>query len=239
MAGIKFATGDALVNIDIDLQDPPSLISEMVKYWREDNYEVVFTTRTKREGESFIKRFISSVGYKILKRFTNIPIEKDSGDFRLISRRVIEEYKKFSEVYPFFRFVIDWIGFKRKQIFYERQPRRRGETKHPLGLGIFFNFFEISLTPFTDTPIRFALIFGILSFLICTFIMLRTIFLFLSGEPDISSTSIFVAILFFGGIQSLILGVLSVYIGTIFKDTKKRPLYIVESAYGFDEVKKN
>ena len=239
MAGIKFASGDALVNIDIDLQDPPSLIIEMVKYWREDNYEVVFTTRTKREGESFVKRFISSIGYMILKRFTNIPIEKDSGDFRLISRRVIEEYKKFSEVYPFFRFVVDWIGFKRKQIFYERQPRRRGETKHPLGLGIFFNFFEISLTPFTDTPIRFALIFGILSFLICTFIMLRTIFLFLSGEPDISSTSIFVAILFFGGIQSLILGVLSVYIGTIFKDTKKRPLYIVESAYGFDEVKKN
>ena len=239
MAGIKFASGDALVNIDIDLQDPPSLIIEMVKYWREDNYEVVFTTRTKREGESFVKRFISSIGYMILKRFTNIPIEKDSGDFRLISRRVIEEYKKFSEVYPFFRFIIDSIGFKRKQIFYERQPRRRGETKHHLGLGIFFNFFEISLTPFTDTPIRFALIFGILSFLICTFIMLRTIFLFLSGEPDISSTSIFVAILFFGGIQSLILGVLSVYIGTIFKDTKKRPLYIVESAYGFDEVKKN
>lgn len=239
MAGIKFASGDALVNIDIDLQDPPSLIIEMVKYWREDNYEVVFTTRTKREGESFVKRFISSIGYMILKRFTNIPIEKDFGDFRLISRRVIEEYKKFSEVYPFFRFIIDWIGFKRKQIFYERQPRRRGETKHPLGLGIFFNFFEISLTPFTDTPIRFALIFGILSFLICTFIMLRTIFLFLSGEPDISSTSIFVAILFFGSIQSLILGVLSVYIGTIFKDTKKRPLYIVESAYGFDEVKKN
>ena len=239
MAGIKFATGDALVNIDVDLQDPPSLISEMVKYWREDNYEVVFTTRTKREGESFIKKFISSIGYKILKKFTNIQIEKDSGDFRLISRRVIEEYKKFSEVYPFFRFVVDWIGFKRKQIYYERQPRRKGETKHPLGLGIFFNFFEISLTPFTDTPIRFALVFGILAFIICTFIMLRTIFLFLSGEPDISSTSIFVGILFFGGIQSLILGILSVYIGTIFKDTKKRPLYIVESSYGFDEEKEN
>lgn len=239
MAGIKFASGDALVNIDIDLQDPPSLLSEMVKYWREDNYEVVFTTRTKRKGESFTKKIISSIGYKILKKFTNIPIEKDSGDFRLISRRVIEEYKKFSEVYPFFRFVVDWIGFKRKQIFYERDSRRKGETKHPLGLGIFFNFFEISLTPFTDTPIRFALVFGILSFIICTFIMLRTIFLFLSGEQDISSTSIFVAILFFGGIQSLILGVLSVYIGTIFKDTKKRPLYIVESAYGFDEEKEN
>ena len=165
MAGVKLATGDALINIDIDLQDPPSLIKEMVKYWREQKYEVVFTTRTKREGESFVKKFVSSVGYKILKKYTNIPIEKDSGDYRLISRRVIDEYKKFSEVYPFFRFVIDWIGFKRKQIFYERQPRRIGKTKHPLGLGVFFNFFEISLTPFTDTPIRFALI---------TFVSLRT-----------------------------------------------------------------
>ena len=135
--------------------------------------------------------------------------------------------------------MIDWIGFKRKQIFYERQPRRIGKTKHPLGLGVFFNFFEISLTPFTDTPIRFALIFGISSFLICTIIMLRTIFLFLSGEPEISPTSIFVAILFFGGIQSLILGVLSVYIGTIFKDTKKRPLYIIESSFGFDKDDSN
>ena len=164
MAGVNFSSGDALINIDIDLQDPPSLIKEMIKYWREENYDVVFTTRTKRHGETFVKKFVSSIGYKILKKFTNIPIEKDSGDFRLISRRVIEEYKKFSEVYPFFRFVIDWIGFKRKQIFYERNARKKGETKHPFGLGIFFNFFEISLTPFTDAPIRFALVFGILSF---------------------------------------------------------------------------
>lgn len=236
MAGVNFSSGDALINIDIDLQDPPSLIKEMIKYWREENYDVVFTTRTKRHGETFVKKFVSSIGYKILKKFTNIPIEKDSGDFRLISRRVIEEYKKFSEVYPFFRFVIDWIGFKRKQIFYERNARKKGETKHPFGLGIFFNFFEISLTPFTDAPIRFALVFGILSFFVCLLIMLRTLFLYFSGEPDISTTSLFVAILFFGSIQSLILGVLSVYIGSIFKETKKRPLYIVESSIGFNNL---
>ena len=87
MAGIKMSSGDALVNLDIDLQDPPSLINKMVKFWREENYDVVFTTRTGREGESLIKKIISSIGYKILKRFTNIPIEKDSGDFRLISKR--------------------------------------------------------------------------------------------------------------------------------------------------------
>jgi len=236
MAGIQMSTGDALVNLDIDLQDPPSLIAEMVKHWREDGFDVVFTTRTKRHGEPLIKKMISSIGYKILKKFTNIPIEKDSGDFRLISRKVITEYKKFSEVYPFFRFVVDWIGFKRKQIFYERKPRRKGNTKHPLGLGIIFNFFEISFTPFTDAPLRFALIFGIISFIACFIIMIRTILLFLIGEPNISTTSLFVAILFFGSINSLILGILSIYIGSIFKDSKKRPLYIIESFYGFDDL---
>ena len=235
MAGINMSTGDALINIDIDLQDPPSLIEQMVKYWREEKYDVVFTTRTKREGEPYFKKIISSIGYKILKFSSNIPIEKDSGDFRLISRRVINEYKRFSEVYPFFRFVVDWIGFKRKQIFYERKPRKVGKTKHPFGLGIFFNFFEISFTPFTDAPIRFALLFGIFSFLVCLAIMVRTILLFFSGEPNISPTSIFVAILFFGSIQSLILGILSVYIGSIFKESKKRPMYIVDSAYGFEK----
>ncbi|MDC0384412.1 glycosyltransferase family 2 protein [bacterium] len=236
MAGIQMSTGDALINLDIDLQDPPSLIAEMVKHWREDGFDVVFSTRTKRHGEPLIKKIISSIGYKILKKFTNIPIEKDSGDFRLISKKVITEYKKFSEVYPFFRFVVDWIGFKRKQIFYERKPRRKGNTKHPLGLGIIYNFFEISFTPFTDAPLRFALIFGIISFIACFIIMIRTILLFLMGEPNISTTSLFVAILFFGSINSLILGILSIYIGSIFKDSKKRPLYIIESSYGFDDL---
>ena len=236
MAGIQMSTGDALVNLDIDLQDPPSLIAEMVKHWREDGFDVVFSTRTKRHGEPLIKKIISSIGYKVLKKFTNIPIEKDSGDFRLISRKVITEYKKFSEVYPFFRFVVDWIGFKRKQIFYERKPRRKGNTKHPLGLGIIYNFFEISFTPFTDAPLRFALIFGIISFIACFIIMIRTFLLFLIGEPNISTTSLFVAILFFGSINSLILGILSIYIGSIFKDSKKRPLYIIESCYGFDDL---
>ena len=236
MAGIQLSTGDALVNLDIDLQDPPSLIAKMVKYWRIDGFDVVFTTRTKRQGEPLIKKVISSIGYKVLKKLTNIPIEKDSGDFRLISRRVINEYKKFSEVYPFFRFVVDWIGFKRKQIFYERKPRRKGNTKHPLGLGILYNFFEISFTPFTDAPLRFALLFGILSFLASFIIMIRTITLFLLGVPDISTTSLFVAILLFGSVNSLILGILSIYIGSIFKDSKKRPLYIIESCYGFDDL---
>jgi len=235
MAGVKFAEGDALINIDIDLQDPPSLIPEMVKFWKDDNYDVVYTTRTNRQGESTIKKIISSIGYKLLRMFTYIPMEKDSGDFKLISRRVINEYKKFKEIYPFFRFVVDWIGFKKKQIFYERQPRRKGKTKHPLGLNVIFNFFEISLIPFTDAPMRFALLFGLISFIVTTIILLRTLFLYFTGAGDISSTSIFVAILFFGSVQSLILGLLSIYISSIFKETKNRPLYIIDNTIGFDD----
>ena len=114
MAGIKLSSGDALINIDIDLQDPPSLIPEMIKFWREENYDVVFTTRTNRQGEGIVKKVVSSIGYKLLKMFTYVPMEKDSGDFKLISRRVINEYKKFGEIYPFFRFLVDWVGFEKK-----------------------------------------------------------------------------------------------------------------------------
>jgi len=236
MAGIKLSSGDALINMDIDLQDPPSLIPKLVKFWKEENYDVVFTTRTNRQGESLSKRIISSIGYRILKMFTYIPIERDSGDFKLISRKVIDEYKKFKEIYPFFRFIVDWIGFEKKQIFYERKPRRKGKTKHPMGLGVIFNFVEISLIPFTDAPIRFALLLGIISFIVVTIILLRTLFLFFSGAVDISATSIFVAILFFGSMQSLILGVLAIYISAIFKETKNRPLYIIDNTIGFEDL---
>ena len=234
MAGIKMSSGDAVVNIDIDLQDPPSLIPEMVKEWRDNNSDVVFTTRTKRQGESTVRKVISSVGYKILRYASNIPIEKDSGDFRLISKRVIDEYKKFSEVYPFFRFLTDWVGFKRAQIFYERRPRRMGKTKHPTRLNLLYDFFEISLMPFTDLPIRLALMFGLISFIICAVVLLRTLFLHFTGVPDFSTTLIFVTILGFGSVQTLTMGIMFVYVGSIFKEIKKRPLYIINKVYGFE-----
>ena len=235
MAGIRMSTGDAVINIDIDLQDPPSIIPKMIKHWRDDESEVVITTRLKRQGESYFKKIISVVGYKILKFFSSIPIEENSGDFRLISRRVVNEYQKFSEIYPFYRFIVDFIGFKKSQIFYERAPRRKGKTKHPISFKLMFEFFEISLMPFSNLPLRLILLFGIFSFLICTIITIRTLYLHFTGVPDFSTTSIFVAILIFGSVQSLIIGILSIYIGSIYKETKKRPLYIIDKLYGFDK----
>jgi glycosyltransferase involved in cell wall biosynthesis len=234
MAGIKMSSGYAVINIDMDLQDPPSLIPEMIKRWREDKSEVVITTRLKRHGESLFKKTISVIGYKILKFFSSVPIEENSGDFRLISRKVIDEYNKFSEIYPFFRFLVDFIGFKRSQIFYERRPRKKGKTKHPISFRLMFEFFEISMMPFSNLPLRLILLFGIFSFFICTVITIRTLYLHFTGVENFSTTSIFVAILIFGSIQSLIIGILSIYIGSIYKETKKRPLYIIDKLYGFD-----
>lgn len=236
MAGLRKCEGDAAVYIDIDLQDPPELISEMVKHWLHENCDVVFTTRKSRP-ENFFMKILTKVGYRILKYSSEINITKDSGDFRLISRRVINEYVKFNELNPFFRFLVDFIGFKKKQIFYEKKSREKGSTNFSL-YQIVLQFFEISLIPFTNFPLRFALFFGITTFFICMGILIRTGYLFFTGTDEIGTTSIFGAILLFGGIQSLILGLLAIYVGLIFKQTRNRPLYIVESEIGFDDSEK-
>jgi glycosyltransferase involved in cell wall biosynthesis len=235
MAGLKNCRGDAAVYLDIDLQDPPELIKTMVHAWLNENYDVVFTTRKKRVQNWFMK-FLTKTGYKILEKTSYINMAKDSGDFRLIDRKVIDQYINFKEINPFFRFLVDFIGFKKKQIYYNRENREFGKSNFSL-YKIFYQFFEISLVPFSDFPIRMALIFGLVSFFVCTIILIRTAYLYLSGVVIISSTSIFGAILLFGGIQSLILGILAVYIGSIFKETKQRPIYIVQEKIGFHEEK--
>jgi|TARA_B100001094_G_C18065145_1_gene737068 polyisoprenyl-phosphate glycosyltransferase len=235
MAGLKNCKGDAAIYLDIDLQDPPELIKSMVHAWINENYDVVFTTRKKREQNWFMK-LLTKTGYKILEKTSYINMAKDSGDFRLIDRKVIDQYINFKEINPFFRFLVDFIGFRKKQIYYNRENREFGKSNFSL-YKIFYQFFEISLVPFSDFPIRMALIFGLVSFFVCTIILIRTAYLYLSGVVIISSTSIFGAILLFGGIQSLILGILAVYIGSIFKETKQRPIYIVQEKIGFHEEK--
>jgi glycosyltransferase involved in cell wall biosynthesis len=236
MAGLRNCSGDAAVYIDIDLQDPPELIHEMVKHWLNDNCDVVFTTRKSRP-ENFFMKTLTKIGYSILKQTTDINITKDSGDFRLVSRRVINEYVKFNELNPFFRFLVDFIGFKKKQIYYEKKERLKGSSNFSL-YKIILQFFEISLAPFSNFPVRFALVFGLISFFVCMLILIRTGYLFFIGIDDIGTTSIFGAILLFGGIQSLILGLLAIYIGLIFKQTRNRPLYIVDNLIGFDDLNK-
>jgi glycosyltransferase involved in cell wall biosynthesis len=231
MAGLKNCSGDAAIYLDIDLQDPPAIIEKMISSWINENYDVIFTTRIKRQG-SFFMNCLSKIGYYILEKTTYINVAKDSGDFRLISRRVINEYTKFNEINPFFRFLTDFIGFKKKQIFYEREKRIVGKSNFNL-YQIFYQFFEISLMPFSNFPLRFSLIFGFFAFFVCFVILSRTLYLYFSGVSDISTLSIFVAILIFGSIQSLIIGLLSIYIGSIYMESKKRPIYIIDEKIGF------
>lgn len=232
MAGVKNCSGDAAIYIDIDLQDPPSIISKMIHLWIENNYDVIFTTRIKRQDNFFMK-ILSKIGYYILEKTAYINVAKDSGDFRLISKRVINEYVKFNEINPFFRFITDFIGFKKKQIFYNRDKRLQGKSNFNL-YQIFYQFFEISLMPFSNFPLRCSLIFGFMAFFICAIILFRTLYLYFSGINEISTTSIFVAILIFGSIQSLIIGLLSIYIGSIYMETKKRPIFIIDDKIGFN-----
>ena len=234
MAGLRNATGDAAIYLDIDLQDPPELIPKMVNYWLHDNYDVVYTTRKKTSGNNFFLKILSKLGYFILSKFSDIHVDANSGDFKLINRKVIGEYIKFTEIDPFYRLIVEYIGLKQKQIYYERRERSKGRSKFSL-FKIFTGFFEIALFPYSDFPLRFAFIFGFLSFFVCIIVMLRTLYLFFSGAESISTTSIFVAILFFAGIQSFVTGILAIYVGRIHKETMKRPLYIIDNSIGFDK----
>ena len=236
MAGFRHSTGDAAIYLDIDLQDPPEIIHEMINYWINENYDVVYTTRRKTSGNNFFVKMLSKVGYFILSKTSNIHVNVNTGDFKLITRKVINEYIKFNEIDPFHRLIIDYIGFKKKQIFYERRQRSKGKSNFSLYDIIIKSFFEKTFAPFSDFPMRFALIFGFFSFIVCFFVLIRTLFLHFGGlsSGEISTTSIFVAILFFAGIQSLIIGFLAIYIGLIHKETKKRPVYIVDNTIGFE-----
>ena len=233
MAGLRNCTGDAALYMDIDLQDPPSLIPKMTDAWLKENFDVVFTTRKARHGESISKKIISKIGYKILKKTTYINMEPDSGDFKLISRRVIDEMIKFKEINPFYRFLVDYVGFKKKQIFYERESRNKGETKFPLGRKVFDQFFEISLIPFSDVPLKLIFLIGIIATI---FILPFTIYyilkyIFFFPQVEVLTN---ILILFVLNINLLGLGFFSLYLSAIFKEVKKRPIYIIDEKIGFD-----
>jgi dolichol-phosphate mannosyltransferase len=232
MAGLKNCTGDAAIYLDIDLQDPPEIINQMINFYLKEDYDVVFTTRKKRHGENFLKKIISKIGYFILKKTTYIDMEVDSGDFKLISRKVIDHVITFREINPFFRFVVDYVGFKRKQVFYERQSRLHGQTKFPIGKKIIDQFFEISLFPFSDAPLRF--IFWISWFFLIIFII-YIVYIFLnlifSHDLKLNIQDYLLTLLTF---NLFALGILSSYISSIFKEVKRRPNYIIKDKIGFN-----
>lgn len=226
IAGIDHVKSDALVIIDADLQDPPELIPKMIELWQ-DGYDDVYAKRRSRDGETWLKKLTSKLYYRTLQRVTRVPIQEDTGDFRLLDKRVVEAIQQFRESQRNAKAIFSQVGFNKKEIMYDRDPRAAGETKWSytklLDLAI------SGITSFTTTPLRMASMLGIIvsfvAFVYILYLLIRPLFGVPTGE---GYSSLMAVILFLGGVQLLSLGIIGEYIGRIFNETKHRPLYLVE-----------
>jgi len=225
-AGLETASGDAIVLLDGDLQDPPELIETFLAKWRE-GYDVVYATRKARRGESPFKIFTARAFYRIIRRMTNVEIPVDTGDFRLMDRKVVDALAQTRERHRFLRGLVSWVGFKQIGVDYERDARSSGATKYPFSKMMRFAFDGI--TSFSEVPLRLATYLG---FIVSAFAFFYTIvvlvFKFL-GRNDPGYTSTMVAILFLGGVQLIGIGILGEYVGRIYDQVKGRPLYLISS----------
>ncbi|NLK64113.1 MAG: glycosyltransferase family 2 protein [Tissierellia bacterium] len=225
-AGFDYVTGDATVILDADLQDPPELIKEMIFYW-EEGYDDVYAKRKSREGETWLKKFTSAAFYKLLQKMTKIPIQENTGDFRLLDRRAIESLKKLREKQRYTKGMFSWIGFNKKEILFDRKPRAAGKTK--------WNYLKLlnlaleGVTSFTTLPLRISTILGILvSIFSLVYMFIVLIKSLIWKDPVQGYPSMMVTILFLGGVQLVCLGIIGEYVGRIFNETKYRPLYIID-----------
>jgi glycosyltransferase involved in cell wall biosynthesis len=227
-AGLDYSRGDAVVIIDADLQDPPELILELAKKWK-DGYEVVFAVRAEREGESWFKLWTASLFYRIIYRITDVKIPLDTGDFRLMDRKVVNVMNKMRERYRFLRGMSAWVGFKQIGVEYKRAARVAGETKYP-----FRKMFRLAInavTGFSYFPLQVATFFGFVSAGIAILAMPVVIYLRASGsQAFFGQASTLLAVLFLGGVQLISLGILGEYVGRLYDEAKGRPLYIVREA---------
>jgi len=233
-AGMDYARGDAVVLIDADLQDPPELILEMLAKWRE-GYEVVYAIRAERKGETWFKEFTAKAFYRIIYKITDIDIPMDTGDFRLMDRKVVNALKTMHEKHRFMRGMSVWVGFRQVGVKYVRAERYAGETKYPLRKML--KFAMDGITSFSYFPLQLATYIGFASALIAVLGIIITVILRLSGSHAFyGQATTLVSVLFLGGVQLICLGILGEYLGRIYDEVKGRPLYIVREALGFGET---
>ena len=234
IAGLDYSTGDCVIFIDADLQDPPELIPELVKYW-EQGYDDVYAKRRSRKGETWLKKFTSKMYYKVLQSLTNVPIQKDTGDFRLLDKRCVNALKKMRETQRCSKSMFSWIGYNKKEVLYDRDPRVAGKTK--------WNYKKLvdlavdGITSFTTSPLRISTYLCIPTFisLIIYFIYVICKMILVTNKID-AYQAIILLILFFSGIQILLFGIIGEYLGRIFNETKNRPLYLVNEYNGKKEM---
>ena len=236
IAGMAHAKGDVVVYMDSDLQDPPEVIPQMIEAWRNDpEAEVVYTTRTHREGEHPLKMLVTKLGYRFLNSISEITLPVDSGDFKLLSRRVVNHLLEFEEDKPYIRGLVSWIGYKQVQVFYKREARFDGRenTKMPVfSKRVLYYWLDRALISFSDLPLKIILAFGfLLSFVSLAYISVviyqKIMGLYAPGWPALMS-----AILLIGGVQMVMLGFIGLYVGAIFRESKKRPQYLVKEVLG-------
>ena len=224
-AGVDHARGDCVVVIDADLQDPPEVIAAMIDQWRA-GFDVVYGVRSERAGESAMKLMTASAYYRLLQRLTNIKIPANVGDFRLMSRRAVDELNQLREKDRFVRGLVSWIGFKQTGVMYSRDKRYAGETKYPYRKMIKFAFDGIS--SFSTVPLKLATWTGYLAALLAVLYLLSVFIQKLLGYTVEGWATIMVAMLFLGSVQLICLGILGEYLGRIFNEVKPRPMYVIE-----------
>ncbi|NES22664.1 MAG: glycosyltransferase family 2 protein [Symploca sp. SIO3E6] len=232
-AGIDYAGGAAVIPIDADLQDPPELIEQLVAKWRE-GYDVVYATRRSRQGENWVKRFTARSFYRTIGWMSPVPIPRDTGDFRLLDRQVVEALKQMPERTRFMKGLFGWAGFKQTSVLFDREPRLNGTTTW--NYWRLWNFAIDGITSFSFLPLKvwsyIGLVISLLAFLYATFLVIRTL---IFGVDLPGYASLMVTVLFLGGIQLITLGIIGEYLGRVYEEVKGRPLYLVRDSYGFNK----
>ena len=234
IAGLDYATGDCVIIMDADLQDPPELVPKMVELW-EQGYDDVYAKRKSRAGETWLKKFTSKMYYKVLQSLTKVEIQKDTGDFRLLDRRCVNALKKMRESGRCSKSMFSWIGYNKKEIMYDRDQRFAGQTK--------WNYKKLidlaidGITSFTTSPLRISTYISIPTFLALIVYFIYVIVKCIRLNVAIQAyQAIILLILFFAGIQIILIGIMGEYLGRIFNESKNRPLYLVNEYNGEKEM---
>lgn len=230
-AGLEHAQGDATILMDGDLQDPPEVISDMIAQWKQGN-DVVYGVRSRRAGETWFKKTTAHAFYRVIQRITNVDIPVDTGDSRLMDRRVVEALLQMPERHRFLRGMVSWVGFKQTGVQYDRQPRFAGETKFSLRKMV--QFALDAITSFSYFPLQLASYIGFAMAAISGLCILLVIVLRLFGSsaPLLGQATTLVTVLFLGSVQLICLGIIGEYLGRIYDEVKQRPLYLVDQTWG-------
>ncbi len=229
LAGLAQSRGDAVVYMDADLQDPPELIPEMVKVFRTDAAEVVHTTRTHRDGESALKMWVTRKAYRFINYFSDVQLPENTGDFKLLSRKVVNEILRLREYDPYMRGLSVWVGYRQQFVYYRREPRWKGQTKFPLLSRGPITEFTRGLTAFSAAPLYLALFLGAITSLLAVGLVLYAIVTKLTGSAVPGVSGVLIAVAFFSGIILMTNGVLGIYVARIYYEVKGRPQYIIKN----------